>query len=81
MQIKRIFCKGGAEGVFLFVDLKKEITGVIKVVDGNERAIPPLTFDLFKKLKIINKKQQIELKNNIIFSYKSCKNFNRFNKN
>ena len=45
---KRIFCKGGAEGVFLFVDLQKEIAGVIKVVDGNERAIPAVTFDLFK---------------------------------
>ena len=45
---KRIFCKGGAEGVFLFVDLQKEIAGVIKVVDGNERAIPPVTLIYLK---------------------------------
>ena len=67
---KRIFCKGGAEGVFLFVDLHKEIAGVIKVVDGNERAIPPVTFDLFKKLKIFNKKQQIEFKKQYNFQLK-----------
>tara|TARA_Y100000591_G_scaffold142571_1_gene122496 strand:+ start:1555 stop:2550 length:996 start_codon:yes stop_codon:yes gene_type:complete len=59
---KKIFCKGGAEGVFLFIDLEKEISGVIKVVDGNERAIPSVVFDLFKKFKIFNKKQQAEFK-------------------
>ncbi len=68
---KRIFCKGGAEGVFLFVDLHKEIAGVIKVVDGNERAIPPVTFDLFKKLKIFNKKQQTEFKKQYNFQLKN----------
>ena len=51
---KRIFCKGGAEGVFLFLDLKKEICGVVKIADGNERAIPPLLFNIFKKLKMMN---------------------------
>ena len=50
-----IFCKGGAEGVFLFAHLKKDIVGVIKIVDGNERAIPFFIFDLFKKFKIMNK--------------------------
>ena len=54
---KSIFCKGGAEGVFLFIDLKKEICGVIKVADGNERAIPSLIYYLFKKYKIMNQKQ------------------------
>ena len=58
---KKVFCKGGAEGVFLFIDLKKEITGVLKVVDGNERAIPYLIFNLFKKFNILNKKELIEL--------------------
>lgn len=51
---KKIFCKGGAEGVFLFTELKKSITGVIKIVDGNERAIPSLIYNLFKKLNIMN---------------------------
>ncbi len=52
-----IFCKGGAEGVFLFLDLKKGISGVVKVVDGNERAIPSIIFKLFKKLKIMDNKE------------------------
>ncbi len=56
---KKIFCKGGAEGVFLFADLKNSIAGVIKVVDGNERAIPSVLYELFKKLKMIN---NLELK-------------------
>ena len=30
----RIFCKGGAEGVILFVDSKKQIGGIIKIKDG-----------------------------------------------
>ena len=36
---KNIFCKGGAEGVFLFVHLKKEIFGILKVKDGNELSL------------------------------------------
>ena len=31
-----IFCKGGAEGVFLFAHIKKGICGVFKVIDGNQ---------------------------------------------
>ena len=50
---KKIFCKGGAEGVFLFVSLSKKITGVIKVVDGNERAIPSVMFNLSKKFGLL----------------------------
>lgn len=60
---KRVFCKGGAEGVFLFVDLKKGITGVIKVIDGNERAIPPLIYKLFKRFNIMNNRELKEFKN------------------
>ena len=55
----KIFCKSGAEGVFLFIDIQKEISGVIKITDGNERAIPISILNIFKKLKIMNK---IELK-------------------
>ena len=51
------FCKGGAEGVFLFIDLKKEISGVIKVVDGNERALPSVVYNIFKKFNIMNTSQ------------------------
>ena len=56
----KIFCKNGAEGVFLFIDIEKEISGVIKITDGNERAIPIAIISIFKKLKIMNKE---ELKN------------------
>ena len=59
---KKIFCKGGAEGVFLFIDLKKGIVGVIKVIDGNERAIPSVIYNLFKKYKIINSFELAEFK-------------------
>ncbi len=52
-----IFCKGGAEGVFLFVHLKKGIFGILKVKDGNERALPSAMHTLMKKFKILNKEE------------------------
>ncbi len=58
----KIFCKGGAEGVFLFIHIKKEISGIIKVVDGNERAIPPIVYNLFRKFKMMNAVELNELK-------------------
>ena len=51
---KKIFCKGGAEGVFLFASLSKNITGVIKVADGNERAIPIIMYNLIKKFSLLS---------------------------
>ena len=56
----RIFCKSGAEGVFLFIDIQKEISGVFKILDGNERAIPISILNIFKKLKVMSR---VELKN------------------
>ena len=56
----RVFCKSGAEGVFLFVDFQNEISGVIKITDGNERAIPIAILNIFKKFKVMSK---VELKN------------------
>ena len=56
----QIFCKSGAEGVFLFIDIQKEISGVVKITDGNERAIPISIINIFKKLKVMSK---IKLKN------------------
>ena len=50
---RNIFCKGGAEGVFLFVHLKKEIFGILKVKDGNERALSSAMYTLLKKFKIL----------------------------
>ncbi len=49
----KLFCKGGAEGVFLFIHLTKKIAGIIKVVDGNERVMPSVINNLFKKFKIM----------------------------
>ena len=68
---KKIFCKGGAEGVFLFLHLKKGIIGVLKVVDGNARVLPSALYTLCKKMKILNKK---ELEN-----FNSWNNFNLYN--
>ncbi len=51
---KKIFCKGGAEGVFLFIHLKKGIFGILKVKDGNERVLPSAVYTLFKQFKILN---------------------------
>ena len=53
----KIFCKHGAEGVFLFVHLKKGISGVVKVTDGNERAMPSTIINIFKKLNLMNKSE------------------------
>ena len=57
----RIFCKGGAEGVLLFVDISKNIGGIIKIEDGNERAIPPLAMKIFFKLKLLSNNEKRNL--------------------
>ena len=57
---RNIFCKGGAEGVFLFFHLKKEIFGILKVKDGNERALPSAMYTLMKKFRILNKEELSE---------------------
>ena len=59
---KKIFCKGGAEGVFLFSDIKKGVVGVVKVIDGNERVLPSVMYNLFKKLKIMKVSELNNLK-------------------
>ncbi|MDC0194880.1 asparaginase [Alphaproteobacteria bacterium] len=57
----RIFAKGGAEGVILFIDKDKKIGGIIKVSDGNNRALPSSANEIFKKLNILNKNELKEL--------------------
>jgi L-asparaginase II len=54
---RNIFCKGGAEGVFLFVHLKKGIFGILKVKDGNERALPSAMYTLLKKFGILTRQE------------------------
>ena len=58
----RIFCKGGAEGVLLFADTSKNFGGIIKIIDGNERAIPSVAIEIFIKLKmlLINEKKYLK---------------------
>ncbi len=53
----KIFCKGGAEGVFLFIHLTKGIYGIFKVTDGNERVLPSAVYTLFKKMNILSKNE------------------------
>ena len=54
----RIFCKGGAEGVLMFADFIKKIGGVIKVIDGNDRARPSITMKIFSKLNLLSRKEE-----------------------
>ena len=58
---KKLFCKYGAEGVFLFLHLTKKIVGVIKIKDGNERALPSVVCTLLKKLKITSTEENKKL--------------------
>ena len=58
---KKLFCKYGAEGVFLFMHLTKKIVGVIKIKDGNERALPSVVCTLLKKLKITSPEENKKL--------------------
>ena len=57
----RIYCKGGAEGVLLFVDISKKIGGIVKIEDGNERAIPSLAMKIFLKLNLLSNKEKKNL--------------------
>ena len=53
----KMFAKWGAEGVIMFAHKEKHIGGIIKVKDGNARALPSVTNEIFKKLNILNKKE------------------------
>jgi L-asparaginase II len=57
----KIFSKWGAEGVLLFAHKEKKIGGVIKVKDGNERALPSVANAIFKKLSLLSVKEMKEL--------------------
>ena len=67
----KIFCKSGAEGVFLFIDIQKEISGVIKITDGNERAIPISILNIFKKLKVMTREELNNLEKEEKFDLKN----------
>ena len=57
----RIFCKIGAEGVLMFADMNNHFGGILKVIDGNQRALPSATIKLLKKIKSINAKEYEKL--------------------
>ena len=59
----KIFSKGGAEGVLLFAPKEKKIGGVIKIKDGNQRAIPSTAIEIFKKLSLVTNNEMRELSN------------------
>ena len=68
----KFFCKGGAEGVLLFAHLEKNIVGLLKVKDGNERAIPHAMYEICKKFKIFSSNELDEFKyllNNTIYNH------------
>ena len=53
----KIFSKEGAEGILLFAHKEKKIGGVIKIKDGNGRALPSVANEIFKKLRLLNSKE------------------------
>jgi len=57
----KVFSKGGAEGVLLFAHKEKKIAGVIKIKDGNERALPSVANEIFKKLQILSNEELTKL--------------------
>ena len=57
----KMFSKWGAEGVLLFAHKEKKIGGVIKIKDGNERALPSVANEIFKKLSLINTEETQKL--------------------
>ena len=72
----KIFAKGGAEGVLMFANKEKKVGGIIKVQDGNERALPSVANKIFKELKILNNKELIKLSkwsNQKIFNHANTK--------
>ena len=68
----RIFCKSGAEGVFLFADFVKKIGGIIKIIDGNNRAIPSIVMQILLKLKMLKNTEYEKLSkwtNKLLFNH------------
>ena len=47
----------------MFADFTKKIGGVIKVLDGSNRAIPSIAMQVFLKLKLLSENEIKKLKN------------------
>ena len=41
----------------MFADFNKKVGGAIKITDGNNRAIPSITIQVFIKLKLLTKNE------------------------
>ena len=48
--------------MLLFSDFSKKIGGIIKIIDGNGRALPPIAMKIFTFLKLLNKTEKKQLK-------------------
>lgn len=72
----KVFSKGGAEGILLFAHTEKKVGGVIKVNDGNERALPSIANEIFKKFGILSNSEL-----NKLSKWSNEKIFNHANKN
>ena len=72
---RKLFCKGGAEGVFLFAHLEKKIVGALKVKDGNSRALPIAMYSICKKFKLLSGNELIRF--NEIFKDKIYNHANK----
>jgi len=44
--------------VLLFADFIKKIGGVIKVIDGNDRARPSITMKIFSQFNLLSNKEK-----------------------
>ena len=60
----------------MFIHLKKEIFGILKVKDGNGRALPSAMYTLLKKFGILTReelKQFISWNKNILYNHAKVK--------
>ncbi len=53
-QSKRIIAKGGAEGLFLLIDLDTQWISILKVIDGSDRAKRMIISDYLEKNNLLN---------------------------
>ena len=45
----------------LFANFSKKIGGAIKIIDGNNRAVPPIAMQIFTNLKMLSSKEGEQL--------------------
>jgi L-asparaginase II len=60
---KRGVCKGGAEGLHSTALLEKGWGVVVKISDGNRRAIPPVTLEVLRQMGILKRQELAKIEN------------------